>query len=83
MARKKETALRDRVGEFVCDLTDRRRLAVAKALMIAEASGDGSLTQYQFGMCVIENALPDDDDDVMALSDATNRRLAEIAYGGY
>ena len=81
MAKKKETALRDRVGEFVCDLTDRRRLAVTRAIMIAEANG-GALTQYQFGMCVIENAL-DDEQDVMDLSDATNRRLAEIAYGGY
>ena len=81
MARKKETALRDRVGEFVCDLTDRRRLAVTRALMFAEANS-GMLTQYQFGMCVIENAL-DDEQDVMDLSDATNLRLAQIAYGGY
>ena len=81
MAKKKETALRDRVGEFVCDLSDRRRLAVTRALMIAEANG-GALTQYQFGMCVIENAL-DDEQDVMDLSDATDLWLAQIAQMGY
>lgn len=75
--------LADRVGEVIAPLDDRRRLAVTKAMMIAESSGDGSLSMFQFGKCVIENALPDDDADVMALSDATNRRLAEIAYGGY
>lgn len=78
---EKNTALRDRVGVHTPDLTDRRRLAVTRAIMIAEANG-GALTQYQFGMCVIENAL-DDEQDVMDLSDAANRRLAEIAYGGY
>lgn len=81
MARKKETALRDRVGEVVCDLTDRRRLAVTRAIMVAEANS-GTLTQYQFGMCVIENAL-DDEQDVMDLSDATNLRLAQIAQMGF
>lgn len=72
--------LSERIGTFTPDLDDRRRLAVTEALMIAEKN-NGNLFLGDFGTCVLHNAIENNDDDVIALSDSTTRRLNQIAMG--
>ena len=72
--------LSERVGTFTPDLDDRRRLAVTEALMVAEKK-NGNLFLNDFGTCVLHNAIENNDDDVIALSDSTTRRLNQIAMG--
>ena len=68
----------DRVGEHVADLTDRGRLAVTEALMLAEKSSDGSLSMFHFGGVILRNCLGSEE-DVIVLSDSVNDALQIIA----
>lgn len=77
---EKITALRDRVGAHTPDLTDRRRLVVSATLMVAEKN-HGAVPLGLFGECVLNNALPNNEQDIMDLSDSATRRLNQIAAG--
>ena len=72
--------LSERIGTFTPDLEDRRRLAVSEALMIAEKN-NGALYLGDFGTCVLHNAIENNDNDVIALSDSTTKRLNQISMG--
>lgn len=68
-------------GTFFLDVDDRRRLAVAEILMIAESNG-GMVYPTQYGEAILHNVITKSHDEIVDLSDKVRTRLARIQNGG-